>query len=498
MKNSTVKKYNKEIIFTKLLVLIFMMLLMDACKTKFYKESAPGPASGGNINFTTYVAVGSTTTAGFADNALYTEAQEGAYPKLISAKIAEVNQALVFNQPDINSVNGWVSANVGRSILQIPTCSTVTISGVAQTGDPSLNSYTGTKSTLNNFAVPFITVDSINVPITTGGSKSTNPKPYFTRMTNVTTLGIASDAKKRGGTFFTIYLGDVDVLKYATSGGTKTLISQAVFQQNIDALLDSLLAVPGSKGVIANIPYVDLFPIVTVNNRRLTSASDPARNPVWLSAAAAASFNAHPAIGAGFFSVAPAPSYYAITTGAGAVRQLNPTADFVVTSSVLNKSGIGRVDSLSVRNCTADLTFRDSSGFKAPFANSAVLDKDEITFLRSQIDAYNAIIVNAVNTRNAGGVRLAVVDLNAFYTKLSDPLYGISYGTELIIRTNHPASGPDFGGFFSLDRTQPTPLGQALLANEFIKAINANFSSSLNLYTASELSGFRENVIKGH
>lgn len=495
MKKSTIKKYNKEIIFRKLAVLASMTLLIGACKTKFHKDSNPGPATGGTIDFTNYVAVGSTATAGFADNALYTEAQDYSYPNLISKKIVEVNPALVFNQPSINSINGWVSANVGRSMLQIPACSSVTVGGVAQSGDPSLNPYTGTKSTLNNLAVPFIPVDSINVAITTGGSKSTNPKPYFARITSAGTLGIASEAKKRGATFFTIALGDVDVLKYATSGGTKTLITQALFKQNIEALLDSLLAVPGSKGVIANIPYVDLYPIVTVNNRRLTSTTDPARNPVRLSAAAVAKFNA--SLGSNLYSAAPAKSYYAIKTGVtNTLRQLDPTKDFIVTSSVLNKSGIGKVDSACIRSCTADLTSRDSSGFKAVFANSAVLDQEEIAFLRAQIDGYNQIIFDAVTARNAGGVRVAIVDLKSFYTKLSDPLYGIATGTELIVKTNHPASGPDFGGFFSLDRTQPTPLGQALLANEFIKTVNANFSSSLKLYEAGELSGFRENAIK--
>jgi hypothetical protein len=269
------------------------------------------------------------------------------------------------------------------------------------------------------------------------------------------------------------------------------MISTASFRQNIENLLDSLLSVPGSKGVIANIPYVDQFPIVTVNNRRLTSTTDPAKNPVRLSAAAAAIFNAD--LGQNLFSGATgAKSYYAITTGTGSVRQLDPAKDFVVTSSVLNKSGIGKVDSASVRSCTPDNTPRDSSGFKAPFANSAVLDKAEIVALRAQIDDYNNAIATAVAARNAGGVKVAIVDLNAFFRKLSDPLYGIQYGTQEIIRTNHPALGPDFGGFFSLDRTNPTPKGQALLANEFIKAINNTFGSSLKLYDPS---GFRANLI---
>ncbi len=126
-----------------------------------------------------------------------------------------------------------------------------------------------------------------------------------------------------------------------------------------------------------------------------------------------------------------------------------------------------------------------------PIPDNCILDQDEIIALRTRIDEYNAAIQTAVNARNAGGKRIGIVDLNDFYTRLWDPLIGIRYGS-YIIHANHANLGPDYGGFYSLDRAHPTPKGQALLANEFIKAINATFGSSLSLYDPAN---FRANTL---
>ena len=45
------------------------------------------------------------------------------------------------------------------------------------------------------------------------------------------------------------------------------------------------------------------------------------------------------------------------------------------------------------------------------------------------------------------------------------------------------------GGSFSLDGVHPTGRGYAILANEFIKAINAKYSSTLPLVNVNKYSG---------
>ncbi|TAE60302.1 MAG: hypothetical protein EAY68_10390, partial [Bacteroidetes bacterium] len=339
-----------------------------------------------------------------------------------------------------------------------------------------------------NLAVPFIRISNINTPSVSSGNNFNNPKPYYDRIVDeATTKGIAHEAKLRGGSFFTVWLGYTDALRYATSGGTTALVSTETFKANITAVIDSLLSVPNSKGVIATIPYVDQFPVVTNNNRRLTSTTDPAKNPVRLTEAEATEFNT--AIGAQIFSGAAGNNnFFAIKTGSGSIRQLKTNQDFIVRGADLDKVGKGQVDPNGIRNCTPNTNERTKLGFIAPISDTAVLDKVEIETLRAQIDAYNNAINEVVASRNANGTRVATVDMVTFYRNLSDPNVGIQYGS-LIVRANHASLGPDFGGFYSLDRTNPTPRGQALLANEFLKVIDQTFGSNFTLYDPADFRG---------
>ena len=474
-------------------LVLTVALLATSCKTDFYEEVATNSPSSGSIDATTYVSIGTTITAGFADNALYTEGQNAAYPNLIAQKLKEVNNGLVFNQPAINSENGWAGGSNGKSRLVIPGCSTVSISPIAQAGESTLLPFTGEKSTLHNLAVPFLPINAINSAVAPAGTAYNQPKGYFDRVIPASSAGIASEAKKRNPTLFTIWLGYVDALQYATSGGTKPLISTAEFKLNLNALLDSILVNPNAKGVVANIPYVDLIPVVTNNNRRLTSATDPAKSPNKLTDEQVANYNA--ALGGTFLKGDAGKNYnFVIRKGDGGLRELSSSKDFIVRGNVLDSVGIGERDPKSVRACEPSYILRTEVGFKTPISNNAVLDADEIKVLRKQIDEYNQAITEVVNSRNGEGgtnTRIAIADLNSFYTKLTDPLYGIQYGSS-IIRANQPNLGPDFGGFYSLDRTNPTPKGQALIANEFIKTINAKFGATLNLFNPDE---FRANQV---
>lgn len=468
-----------------------IVVLTTGCRPEFYEPGDGGLASQGNADFSKYVAVGSTITSGFADNALYTEAQAFAYPNLLATQLKEANASVNYKQPDINSVNGWSGGTNGRLLLTLPSCSTVAVSPRANAGESGLLPYNEDKFEVTNLSVPFISIRNINTNMPPSGTNYNSPKLYYDRITEPSSLGIASEAKRRNPTFFTVWIGYVDALSYATSGGTKSLPTIAEFRDNLSSLLDSLLAVNGSKGVVANIPYVDQFAVITNNNRRLTSTTDPARNPVRFTQAQADQYNA--ALGLNLFSGATGnKNYYAITTGTGTVRKCDPAKDFFVRSNVLDSVGMGPRDSLSVRNCTSDLTPRSEIGFAVPVANNAVLDASEIVFLRQQIDEYNQVIIDLLSDRNGqGDFRIGLVDMKTFYQNLTDPNKGISYGTS-IIRANHPSLGPDFGGFYSLDRTNPTPKGHALIANEFIRVINTSFGANVHLLNPDK---FRANLI---
>ena len=100
-----------------------------------------------------------------------------------------------------------------------------------------------------------------------------------------------------------------------------------------------------------------------------------------------------------------------------------------------------------------------------PLEDADVLDKDEVAIARTYTDQYNAAIQSIADTKG-----LAFVDANAYLKTFTS---GIKFnGVDL---------NPAFvtGGGFGLDGVHPTPRGYALIANEFIKAINLKYGSTL-------------------
>src|SRR5882724_5813959 len=79
----------------------------------------------GNADFTKYVAIGNSLTAGFQAGALFTAGQQNSFPKMLSKQFSWAQDptgltTLTFNQPDINSVNGYNStySNPGSGIIR--------------------------------------------------------------------------------------------------------------------------------------------------------------------------------------------------------------------------------------------------------------------------------------------------------------------------------------------------------------------------------------------
>ena len=67
----------------------------------------PGTYTSGTADFSNYVAIGNSLTAGFMDAALYNESQQFSLGAILSAQLAEAGGSGVYSQPDINSENGF-------------------------------------------------------------------------------------------------------------------------------------------------------------------------------------------------------------------------------------------------------------------------------------------------------------------------------------------------------------------------------------------------------
>ena len=111
---------------------------------------------------------------------------------------------------------------------------------------------------------------------------------------------------------------------------------------------------------------------------------------------------------------------------------------------------------------------RGIPGVGPPLADSQVLSAAEVAAIQDHINHYNATISAVANERGA-----ALVDANAVLRQLATTginVGGITYRSSFLT-----------GGVFSYDGVHPTAFGYALIANQFIDAINAKFGGDIPL-----------------
>lgn len=437
------------------------------------------PLTAGSADFSNYVALGDSFAAGFSDNALFMEGQKNSYPNIIASQFALVGGG-EFNTPFMNdNIGGFSSGGVqipqfGVRLWFNSTNSTPTpVEGVSTT-DIS----THLTGSFNNFGIPGAKAIHLDV----AGYATANP--YFGRMASATTATVVDDAIAGNPTFFSLWIGGNDVLGYATSGGVSTspITPVATFDVAYNALIAKLVA-GGRKGVIANLPYVSTLPYFTT----------VPYNPVPLDAATVAQLNSNLAYGAYNTGIVQAFGYLVannLMTQAAADAEI---AKRTITFSAGSNNAVVIMDEyltdltglnpalISMRQATAEdlivLSARafigttvggnplQVNGVSVPLADQWVLSKNEIAEVKAATDAYNQTIQTAASSNG-----LALVDAKTVMEQLSS--------TGIVANNYTMTSTYVTGATFSLDGVHPSPRGYALIANQFLKAINETYGSN--------------------
>lgn len=474
----------------------------------------PGFYSSGEADFTNYVALGNSLTAGYADGALYISGQENSYPNILAGQFEKVQQTNVFTQPLMADNAGGLLAGgnqitANRRILEVGSDGNPSpvIYNVAPTTDIT-NVLSGP---FNNLGAPGAKSYHLVAPgygdITRVATGTANP--YFVRFASSPQATVLEDALAQDPTFFSLWIGNNDVLGYATSGGvgvdqtgnmdpftygsndiTDPNVFAAVYSQMVTALTGN-----GAEGVLINIPDVTAVPyFTTIPNSALA-----------LDAATAANLTGFFQAVAGIFTQAliqqgiPAPqaqalaSQYAITFNEGSNRFI---IDVPVTET--NPLGFRQMTGEEMLLLTIDqaalaqgygsvrltpevmqvLGLLQQGGHPSPEQAQLVLDAvdgiddkdaldmDEITNINAATTAYNNTIRQVAQANG-----LAHVDTNRLLTQMA--YGGIPYDAGVVTS--------DFvtGGAYSLDGVHPTPRGYAVIANEIIESINAAYNASV-------------------
>jgi hypothetical protein len=479
----------------------------------------------GSADFSNYVSLGNSLTAGFTDNALFQASQSMSLPNLLSQKFSLVGGGN-FVQPLTNDNLGGL-ALAGTRIQNPrlvfdgagPVSLESLVGDVTVTTDIALNNPTGP---FNNLGVPG--AKSFHLLAPGYGSLDNFPtaaNPYAIRITGNTSASILDLAVDQAPSFFSLWIGNNDVLGYATTGGDGTNPITPVsgapgqgFDGSYGALIATLTA-GGAQGVVANIPNVTDVPhfttvphnpldptnpdfgpqIATLNGifgqlnqvyaflgvpERSIEFSTTAASEVVirdetltdLSAQIAGVLSASPtfpAFVASFGLPEQAAPLVAGLLGStyGQTREATAADLFVLpSSSVIGTVNLESVGALMAAGLPQALAGQFSvEGISLPLEDKWVLIPSEQEEIAVATAAFNQII-----EATASQAGLALVDANILLNQLANG--GITSG-DYTLQSNLVT-----GGAFSLDGIHPTARGYALLANEFMKAIDATYGSN--------------------
>ena len=333
--------------------------------------------------------------------------------------------------------------------------------------------------------------------------------PYFVRFASSPSTTILADAVAQNPTFFSLWIGNNDVLAYATSGGVgvnqtgnlnpatyggNDITDPNVFANVYNTLVTQLTA-GGAKGVVANIPYVTSVPFFTTVptnpipglpaasagqlntlfggiNSALAGAGLPARfqtlvaddgnpatveaNPLLIKDESLPNISVQ-------ITAALTPVLGAATAGYlgsiyGQARHASNAAgskDYILLTA---RSIIGTTQ-------TGAPSPFNTIGVSYPMQDNTTLTATETAEVKTATDAYNATILALANSNG-----LAFVDANAILAQVANG--------GLVVSGYTMTSTYVTGNAFSLDGVHPSPKGYALIANKFLEAINTTYGSN--------------------
>lgn len=475
-------------------------LTLGGCQPDLTDEPKP---STGQADFSRYLAVGNSLTAGFTDNGLYREGQLTSYPSLLAGQFAQVGGG-AFVQPFFADAQAAGSGYLRLTGFTAPTPTAISapiivpVPGNGGRLSPVAPPYTKVTSAIHNFGVPGLRLADVQ---TAGlGNLATSPRtaqtfnPYFERITpdgSNQSYFQRIKAEATGTTFFSYWLGNNDVLLFALAGAAAGGTTRTdTFTLKTNRMLNALTA-SGAKGVVVTIPETMGLPFFTaVGPTFRATLALPANN-------------------------VPSTAPFVYTTGLLSPGQLNTRVSTTV-ASIRDASGAGNllltltaspyvslygqptgkywrdfyqqalpslpptVPSLAVflGAMRIDTTKAFGQHVDNPFPSTLVLDATEQTAIATATTDYNTALLAAANARN-----LAVFNANTFFRTLTF--------TGLVTNTVANTAGFISGNLFSLDGVHPTPRGYAVIANEMIKAINAHYGAAVPGVDATLYRGVR-------
>jgi len=450
----------------KLLSLVLVLALITSCKD--YQDLDVEPVDTGDADFSSYVAVGNSLTAGFQNNALYQSGQQYSFPNLIAR---QVNQSESFDQPLISDP-GISSGNGRIELTNLDPVQTTTNSSM---GNPT----TQQAKPFTNLGVPgAVLVDYIN-PNNSGNLKerATDPNnpaynPFYGIVMEQSELGkdepnLHNQVAKQQPSFITFWLGNNDVLGFVTSGGEgQTITPPSTFSDLYAGPSNGAypgaiqaMASTGANVVVYTIPDITTIPYVFYLRTQLEQQG-------------AIVFNDETQSYQLVTQQGNLDIYIETDDGARVMRQ----ADFPLLSA---QSYFAQVQAGETQPPVQPQTaIPDNLVLDGPAGGPQ--GSSELEQAAGAIQQYNATIENS-----AASAGFTVVDINQIFAEIFNAFQ--SSGGENGYQTNGLNLRPVPGELFSFDGVHPTNRGSAVIANETIKAINEAYGANIDQINVAKI-----------
>ncbi len=467
-----------NLIIKYLSTIILASLIIIGCDDYSELESPIQNGTSGNANFSRFVTIGNSITAGYQSGTIYQSGQMYSYGNLIAQQVGTPYAIPYVSDPGLG----------GRMELKdlLPTIFY----------NPSRGSFLNANypAPYNNLGVPgALTYDVLFATNSTNCASAlfaNTPNPYFDYILRGKGTQL-EQGLSLAPTFITLWIGNNDVLGYATSGGTSPTAPTDPAQfaqlfggmaQGIQQFKDQTNSNPGV--VVANIPSVTAIPFFTTVGPAI--ALNPAVN--WSQIRALQLGNGLPATGL----------IYGSHEGGTNLGQLPYKINFADSAALLTNTTLVTLRGSAYASLLGQPTgkfYRDNNlpiplgvdttqlfGFhpQNPFPDAFVLDPDEITTAGNAVAAYNSTLAGVAQSFGFG-----LVDINTKFNQFraSDftggtDVNGIKFKTSYIT-----------GGLFSLDGVHPSSQAHGIVANEFIKVINSKYGANISLVDVSTIPG---------
>lgn len=428
----------------KLYIYSLALLGFAACKPNI----EPTTPERGDADFSYYLAVGNSLTAGYQDGSLYKTGQINSFPNMLSKQFSLVGGGN-FEQPLLPGEYGYPNPRIYLRVHQglcdtMPTLLPTVYGGALDSATSSNN--VSFKGPYNNMGIPGIRCIDFLFP----GYGMFNP--YAARIFEKPASNRPLDElKKQQHSFFSLWIGNNDVLLYAVNGGEQAtgiqnvITDKAAFTVAYDSVMAELTR-NGAKGILLNIPDISALPFfntVMAKGAELTAAQANQLNIAYNGT------QVHFDRGFNYFVIED-------QTEVTGFRQIKD-GEYI-------RMDVPR-DSLKCAGW----------GTKKPIPARFVLSADEVAKVKQAVIDFNNIIDQMAVKYN-----VPVVDMYSYLTSLESGITynGVAFTNEFIT-----------GGAFSLDGVHPNPKGYALIANQIILHINSYYKSTLPLIDVNEYPG---------